>query len=304
MPEKQLKIVIVGAGPVGLITALNLAKVGISVTLLEALPDVENSPRAMGYGPPGVDELERAGVAADARAAGMDESFYEAELRWISIDGKVVTSLNTGMVKEGPPPVMCGQNELAKIIKRHLQPYKNAEIKWNHTVTAIDQTENDVTVTCETPDGQVKITGTHLVGADGARSTVRKLLGLTYDGFTYDKQVVATNVVYPFQDYGYSLGQFVIHPDHFALIGKIDPSGTYRVSYAEDGNLSYEQVVLARKTDSGARESRLQVQSTVPRTQTCQIRSQDVFTIQTSSTLCILLQGRKSSSRGRRGACL
>lgn len=242
MLEKELKIVLVGAGPVGLITALNLAKEGITVTLLETLPDVENSPRAMGYGPPGVEELERAGVAAEARAVGMDESFYTAELRWIGIDGKIVASLNTGMVKSGPPPVICGQNALANIIKRHLEKYPNAEIKWNHTVKAIDQTADEVTATCDTPSGEVKITGTYLVGADGARSTVRKLLGCTYDGFTYDKQVVATNVVYPFADYGYTHGQFVIHPDHFALIGKVDPSGLYRVSYAEDGNLSYDEV--------------------------------------------------------------
>ena len=238
----DLKIVIVGAGPVGLITALNLVKEGIDVTLLETLPDVEDSPRAMGYGPAGVIELERAGVAAEARAVGMDESMYEANLRWITIDGKEVASLNTGMVKDGYPPVMCGQNALAHIIKRHLSKYPNGRVLWNHTVTAIEQTSDQVIVTCSTPDGEKKITGTYLIGADGARSTVRKLIGCSYDGFTYDKQVVATNVMYPFSEYGYSEGQFIIHPEHFALIGKIDPSGLYRVSYGEDGNLSYDEV--------------------------------------------------------------
>jgi len=86
MQEKPFKIVIVDAGPVGLITALNLAKEGIDVTT--AL-DVENSPRAMGYGPLSVAELERAGVAEEARAVGMHESFHEAELRWIGIDSTV-----------------------------------------------------------------------------------------------------------------------------------------------------------------------------------------------------------------------
>ena len=69
--------------------------------------------------------------------------------------------------------------------------------------------------------GEVRITGDYLVGADGARSSVRKLIGCTFDGFTYDKMVVATNVFYPFRENGFADGQFIIHPEHFAMIRPI-----------------------------------------------------------------------------------
>ena len=64
----------------------------------------------------------------------------------------------------------------------------------------------------------MRVSGEYLVGADGARSTVRKLIGCTFDGFTYDKMVVATNVFYPFRENGFASGQFIVHPEHFAMV--------------------------------------------------------------------------------------
>ena len=69
------EILVVGAGPVGLLTTLLIAKAGINAILIDALPDIDDSPRAMAYGPPAVVELERAGIAADARKIGMVSPF-------------------------------------------------------------------------------------------------------------------------------------------------------------------------------------------------------------------------------------
>ena len=101
---------------------------------------------------------------------------------------------------------------------KHLAEYPNAEVLWNHKVVAIDDHEDSVTAVCETPNGKVEITAQYLVGSDGARSTVRKLIGCTFDGFTYDKMVVATNVYYPFREHGFSVAQFILDPQHFALV--------------------------------------------------------------------------------------
>jgi len=215
-PTFDTDVVIVGAGPVGLVIALNIARAGIKVTVLEQHPEVIQSPRAMAYGPAAVVELERAGIAADCRATGMDESDFHASLRWIQVDGTEVARIDRLVSKY--PPVLCGQHKVAEIILRHMEKYPHAKVLWNHNVQAIEQDEESVTAVCQTPEGTKKITGKYLVGSDGARSTVRKLIGCTFDGFTYDKMVVATNVYYPFKEHGWTQAQFLIHPEHFALV--------------------------------------------------------------------------------------
>ena len=215
--KKDTEVVIVGAGPVGLMIGLMIARAGINFILCEAFGQIIQSPRAMAYGPAAVIELERAGVAAECREIGMEPSDFEFTLRWITIDNKLVAELSSRLM-EGYPPVLCGQHVVADIILRHLQRYPNVKLLWNHKVVGVEQDEEGVTAVCETAEGEVRISAEYLVGADGARSTVRKLIGCTFDGFTYDKLVVATNVVYPFREHGFASGQFIIHPEHFAMV--------------------------------------------------------------------------------------
>jgi hypothetical protein len=115
------EVLIVGAGPVGLLVTLSLAKAGIHATLIESLPDIDESPRAMAYGAAAVVELERAGIAADARAVGMEPSDYDHRLRWITIDNELIAEFKPEDRLEGSlDPVICGQHALAKVMERHL----------------------------------------------------------------------------------------------------------------------------------------------------------------------------------------
>jgi 2-polyprenyl-6-methoxyphenol hydroxylase-like FAD-dependent oxidoreductase len=253
MPSLDSEVVLVGAGPVGLIISLNLAKQGISVTLLETFSEIIQSPRAMAYGPAAVVELERSGIAQECRDIGMDSTDYDFVMRWITIDNKPVASIESSLWPQKYPPVRCGQHLVAKIILKHLSEYKNAKVLWNHKCVSVEQDAESVTAVCETNDGEtVRVTGKYLVGADGARSSVRKAIGCSFDGFTYDKMVVATNVYYPFTENGFHRGQFIIHPEHFCMVtlplvcidmqcAKVQPDGMFRVSYGEDSKLSFEE---------------------------------------------------------------
>jgi 2-polyprenyl-6-methoxyphenol hydroxylase-like FAD-dependent oxidoreductase len=167
----------------------------------------------MAYGAAAVNVLEKAGIAQDCRNIGLGDA---DTIRWITVDGKLVASVPRP--KAEFDPVICGQHKVAEVILKHMSEYPNATVLWNHKLSAIVDHGDSVTAVCETANGSVEITGKYLVGADGARSTARKLIGCTFDGFTYPKMVVATNVYYPFQDYGFSFAQFIVHPEHFALV--------------------------------------------------------------------------------------
>ena len=205
-------VLIAGAGPVGLVIALLIAQAGIKVTVLEANAEVIQSPRAMAYGAAAVAVLEKAGIAQECRDIGLGEADV---IRWITVDGTLIAQVPRP--KAEFDPVICGQHLVAGVILKRLAEFPHATVLFNHQVCQVRDGER-VTVLCDTQDGRKEFTGKYLVGADGARSTVRKLIGCTFDGFTYDKMVVATNVHYPFQDYGFSFAQFIVDPQHFALV--------------------------------------------------------------------------------------
>jgi 2-polyprenyl-6-methoxyphenol hydroxylase-like FAD-dependent oxidoreductase len=123
------EVLIVGAGPVGLLTGLLLAQADIQVTIIDGLPDIDDSPRAMAYGAAAVVELERAGIAADAREVGMEPSDFDFRLRWITIDNKLIAEFQPeDKLPDSFDPVLCGQYQLAKIIQRHLDDHPNAKV--------------------------------------------------------------------------------------------------------------------------------------------------------------------------------
>jgi 2-polyprenyl-6-methoxyphenol hydroxylase-like FAD-dependent oxidoreductase len=132
------EVLVVGAGPVGLLTTLFLAQAGIDVVLIEALPDVDESPRAMTYGPAAVIELERAGVAAEARETGMEKSDYDFRMRWINIDHELIGQFQPeDRIPGAFDTVICGQYQLAQILKSHVNKWSNAKVSRLYRPTSL-----------------------------------------------------------------------------------------------------------------------------------------------------------------------
>jgi len=212
------------------------------VTILEALPAVENSPRAMAYQPVAVKELDRAGVLEDARKIGGQGR----KVCWRKTGtGEVVAELERVATPDHPyENLIIGQHELAAIILEHFKKFQSAQVFWNHRVVAIDQSSKDeAIVTTESPDSVQKIFhASYVVGADGGRSSVRRIVGVEFEGFTWPQQLVSTNVFYPFDKYGWFDGNFLIDKDHWALIAKINEKGLWRVSYGELDGLNHDQL--------------------------------------------------------------
>ncbi|KAK4580223.1 hypothetical protein LTR86_000426 [Recurvomyces mirabilis] len=240
-----MTVIVVGAGPVGLLATLRLAQAGIDVTCLEALDAVNASPRAMAYHPVATRELDRAGVLTDVRKRGGSSG---SGICWRQTKtGEVIAKLERGANKDFPyENLVIGQHELAAIIIEHLQRYDNAELLFGRRVTALDQTsgsEVKLTVTNTKTNQEEELCASYLVAADGGRSTIRHLLNISFEGFTYSEQLVSTNVYYPFDQYGWMDGNFCIDPEHWALIARINDKGLWRVSYGELDGLTIEQIM-------------------------------------------------------------
>jgi 3-(3-hydroxy-phenyl)propionate hydroxylase len=234
-------VVIVGAGPVGLINALGLARAGVDVAVLEAHPGIVPEPRAMTYHWTVLEGMERLGLLDDMVAEGfkLEEMCYR-----IFKTGEVI-KLNIGHLKghvKHPYAVVLGQDQLEHIVLRHLQEYSNVQIHWNTTMTALSQDDTGVTISAEQDGKPVSFRGDWAIGADGARSMVRKAIGVDFEGMTWPQRFVATNVYYDFEKHGWGECNYLVDPEFGAVIAKVTTAGLWRVTFSEDAGLPAEDV--------------------------------------------------------------
>lgn len=184
-----------------------MAKAGLNVRILEALPAVEKSPRAMVYQPVAVKEMDKTGILEDCRKIGSQGR----TICWRKLDGEVIAELKRIPTPEHPyENLVIGQHLLAGIILEHFNRCEDSEILFDRKLTAIEQRDDGVVVTTQRSDGsQETFEADHVVGADGGRSAVRKLIGVEWEGLTWPEQLVACNVWYDFEKYGFQNGNFI-----------------------------------------------------------------------------------------------
>ena len=249
-------IIIVGAGPSGLILALLLARSAhppSSITLLDAAPVLDTNPRAAHYAPSACYDLDRAGVLNDIRERG----FFPDSVCWRKPDGTLLGGIRNDGIKIEYPMVCLPLDRLDELLLEHLrrdgEQWKASgkgriEVLFNHRVVALDQTEAKAKVEVEVGRrNEVKrkqwLSADYVVGADGANSGVRKLLfgDANYPGETLKHQIIATNVYYDFKQFGYWDSNFIVHPEDWYMAAKITKDGLWRVTYGDKYGLTNEE---------------------------------------------------------------
>jgi 2-polyprenyl-6-methoxyphenol hydroxylase-like FAD-dependent oxidoreductase len=240
---RRVDVIVVGAGPVGFLTALGLARHGLEVRLLEAEAAINESPRAAVYFPTTLKFLDQLGVLEDARAVGLESSEF---CYWVPEHGvriPVDTSIGLPAGEKYPYNLHFGQHILAHLVMRHLNRLPNAGVLFNHRVTALSQDSSGVTLTVEGPDGPVEMRSRWVVGTDGARSTVRHLLDLPFEGHTWAERFVATNLRYDFAKHGYLNANMVQDPVNWAIVARLGKENLWRCTFGEDSTLPEEEVL-------------------------------------------------------------
>jgi len=238
------EVLIVGAGPVGLLNALGLAQSGIRVTLIEREPYIVDSPRAVVYHWSVLEGIERLGLLEEAMTIGFTKQDYcylvfrtGERICWSLEPLRAITPF--------PFNLHLGQNKLAEIALRRLQSMPDFSVHWSTQFLDLAQDRDGVTVTATSPQGKREFRVGWVIGADGAGSAVRKAVELGFEGMTWPQRFVATNIHYDFERDGYARATLMIDPKYGAIIAKIDTGGLWRCTYCEDAALP-EQAVLER----------------------------------------------------------
>ena len=235
-------VIVVGAGPVGFLTALGLARGGIRVTLLEAEGGINSSPRAAIYFPTTLEIIDRLGLLEDAEAIGLPSTRFSLRC---PATGEILYSDLSKTLPAGTKydhNLHMGQHILAELVSQHLHRLPNAQVLWNHKVAGLSQDKDGVTLAIETPDGTREFHADWVIGTDGARSSVRTLLGLPFEGHTWPERFVATNVEFDFEKYGFERANMITDPVDWAVVARLGRENLWRVTFAEDADLAEDDV--------------------------------------------------------------
>ena len=242
MSERFDGVIVAGAGPVGLLLALKLARARIPVLVLNDAAGIDASPRAIVYHSPVVEALDRLDLLDDMRRIGVLKQSTE----WRSLAGTLLAHVSLSVLHPEDTPfpynLHLGQADLAAVVLDHLLRLPSAAVRWNHRVVDVTQTDDAITVAVEVAGERRTITSSWLVGADGARSGVRAALGLGFDGITWPEWFVATDVAYDFAAHGYAKATFIVDPVHWAVIVQINESGLFRLTYGEPADLPRDRL--------------------------------------------------------------
>lgn len=198
MKRKHDRVVIIGAGPVGSVAALILAREGIPVTVLEREPAPIIDYRASTFHPPTLDLLEDCGATEALVAMGLKAPTMQYRDRR---RGRIA-EFDFSRLRDDtrhPYRLQCEQFKLVDWAHQGLAAIPDARVLFEHAVADVQQSENEVVVRADTPDGERRFGADFVIAADGGRSTVRKALGIEFEGFTYPEHFLVAGTRFDFR---------------------------------------------------------------------------------------------------------
>jgi 3-(3-hydroxy-phenyl)propionate hydroxylase len=222
-------VVVVGAGPVGLATAIDLAQHGVPVVLLDDDCSLSSGSRAICFAKRTLEIFERLGC--DTRMTDKGVSWNVGK---VFLQDELIYTFNllaeSGHAK--PAFINLQQYYVEGYLAERAAQLPNLQLRWKNRVVGLQQQDDHVAVTIDTPDGEYTLQARYVVAADGSRSAVRKLMGLDTQGRVFKDRFLIADVKmkaeFPTERWFWFDPPF--HPNQSVLLHR-QPDNVWRIDF-------------------------------------------------------------------------
>jgi 3-(3-hydroxy-phenyl)propionate hydroxylase len=228
---QRRNVIVVGAGPVGTVAALACARRGLSVTLLEAQTRIDDSPRASTTQPPTLEILAELGLFDEYVRVGLVSRTFQF---WDRPTLRLVAEFDFARLAgetEFPFVVQTEQHKLANMAIERLRRLTNADVHMGARVVGLTQDATWVSV--ET--AEQTYSADYVIAADGGRSTLRKLLDIEFEGYTWPERFLVITTKFDFEAaLGCCLRNYMADPEEWTNLFKVagdDLKGRWRAVF-------------------------------------------------------------------------
>ncbi len=228
-------VIVVGAGPVGLATAIDIAQQGVPVVLVDDDCSLSTGSRAICFSKRSLDIFDRLGCGQRMVDKGISWNVGKVFLK----DELVYTfNLQPEAGHNRPAFINLQQYYVEGFLLERAQEMPNIDIRWKSKVVGVQQNgtpgaeDASVTLTIDTPNGQYPLRGRYVVAADGSRSPIRNLMGLDSKGVTFKDRFLIADVKmeadFPTERWFWFDPPF--HPNQSVLLHR-QPDNVWRIDF-------------------------------------------------------------------------
>ena len=185
---REVDVLIIGGGPVGLTASILLSRFGVSSLLVERHPSTSIHPKARGINARTMEIFRQCGVEEAVRAAGLPPDrtgliVWSHSLAGEELERRVPWRARGEALRISPVRACtCAQDDLEPVLRRHAESAGAGTLAFDTELAAFEQDASGVTATLRAGGGETHVRARYLIAADGARSRVREALGIAMHG--------------------------------------------------------------------------------------------------------------------------
>jgi len=222
-------VVIIGAGPVGLTLAIDLAQRGQNVVLLNKGKLTASGSKAICFSKRSLEIFDRLGCGQRMVDKGVSWNVGKVFLKNKPLYGFDLLP-EPGHAR--PAFINLQQYYVEEYLAERAAELPNLNIRWLNKVTAVSQSDDATTLTVETPEGDTTLQAQYVVACDGSRSTTRQLMGLETTGRVFQDRFLIADVKmtaeFPTERWFWFDPPF--HPNQSVLLHR-QPDNVWRIDF-------------------------------------------------------------------------